>query len=335
MSKFLVQLALFTVLLIGGYFFIRQLTTDPNDTYEGFSYSYMSGIKIKHQRAESIKTPKLLFVGGSSFGYGIDSESIEKHTSVPVVNLGHNAGLGIPFLLYQAKSLMRKGDVVFLCIEYLMGKGDYRLIKEMCKEFPEVEKFPHWNLRDEIGANLSETREGLRNWVSNKEKQEDLEEKRAIEQIKKHGVEGLAGKFNKYGDVVYHLYDASFYTRPSDGFKASYRYWSELELINQFKKEAERMGVDVYFSYPPLAKSTFDRQTDLISRIDIDVRNIVDAEVINTYDQLVFDDSCFYDTEYHLTAYGRERRTKIFFETILNNTNVRKSVMRARDAQKQ
>jgi hypothetical protein len=77
MAKFLFQLAIFASLIVGGYVLIRNNTPVNTGVYGGFSYSYMSAIRIKHQRANSIKTPKVLFVGGSSSAYGIDSKKIE------------------------------------------------------------------------------------------------------------------------------------------------------------------------------------------------------------------------------------------------------------------
>lgn len=275
-----------------------------------------------------------MFVGGSSFGYGIDSESMEKNTSVPVVNLGHNAGFGVPFILAQAKKLMKKGDVVFLCIEYLMGEGDYRLIKKTCEEFPIVADLENPNAREELRAYLAETREGMNEWVSNKKEQVDLNEQHVIEEIKRTDGKSVDQLFNKYGDVILHLHREGFYSKPTDGIKTSYRYWKEIELLNQFKAEAETMGVDVYFSFPPHAKSSYERNIDLIRKIELDVRNDLEIEILNTPDELVFEDSYFYDTEYHLTTKGREIRTKMFFDMILNNDHARESVIRARDAQK-
>ena len=134
--------------------------------------------------------------------------------------------------------------------------------------------------------------------------------------------------------MIYHLDREGFYSKPSDATKATYRYWKEIELMNQFKVEAEAMGVDVYFSFPPHAKSNFDKNIDIIRKIELDVRTDLEVEVLNTPDELVFEDSYFYDTEYHLTKKGREIRTRKFFNMILNNEHARESVIRARDAQK-
>jgi hypothetical protein len=292
----------------------------------------MSAIRIKHQRANSIKTPKVLFVGGSSTAYGIDSKKVEDHISVPVVNLGHHAGLGVPFILSQAKKLMRKGDIVFLCLEYLMGPGDYRLIEQTCSVFPEVADLEKYDVRKEIQAHLSETRIGLIHWVKGDADYSYLKDRATLEAHIKNEYDGMA-YFNEYGDFIEHLTRPGYYTLPFAETKAQYRYWSEIELMNRFKTEAEAMGVDVYFNYPPLAKSMYDKNASLLEKIDKDMQNNLEIEIINTKEQLVFDESYFYDTEYHLTYEGRNIRMNMFFETIAKNKNTRASIKRAAKAQ--
>lgn len=333
MAKFLFQLAVFASLVVGGYVLIFNITPVNTGIYSGFSYNFMSGIQIKHQRANSIKTPKVLFVGGSSNAYGIDSKKMEDHISVPVVNLGHHAGLGVPFILDQAKKLMREGDIVFLCLEYLMGSGDYRLIEETCSVFPEVADLGKYDVRKEIQAHLSETRIGLAHWVKGDADYSSLKDRATLEDVISSEYDGVSN-FNKYGDFIGHLDQQGYYKFPFAETKVQYRYWSEIELMNRFKAEAEEVGVDVYFSYPPIARTMYDKNAGLLEKIGKDLQNNLEIEIINTKEQLVFDESYFYDTEYHLTYEGRDVRMNMFFETIAKNKNTRASVIRAAKAQK-
>jgi hypothetical protein len=333
MSKFLIQLVLFASLVAGGYVFIRENTPVSKDAYTGFSYYYMMGLRLKHERAKCITTPKIMFVGGSSYAYGIDSEFMENNTSVPVVNLGLHGGFGVPYILEEAKSLMRKGDVIFLCIEYFMGDGDYRLLQETFKYFPEVADFQQFPLKRDVISHINETRKGLHNWANNREKDKYSDDDISIAKAASHGqkVEGV--HFNKYGDINFN-YKESEYSMSPEQTKYSFRYWGvEIELMNEFMAEAKAKGVDVYFSYPPHAKSSFDKNVENFAETDKEIRRDLKIEILNTPEQLAFEDSFFYDTEYHLTAKGRDLRSKIMLETIANNKNARASVIRAGKAQ--
>ena len=59
MGKFILQSILFSILLIAGYWFIASHTSLSRGNYYGFSFGYMSGLKIKHQRAKEITQPKI------------------------------------------------------------------------------------------------------------------------------------------------------------------------------------------------------------------------------------------------------------------------------------
>lgn len=63
------------------------------------------------------KGPKLVFLSGSNGHYGVNAEQIEKATGIPTLNYASHAGLGT-YIFYDAKRILRKGDTVFLPLEY-------------------------------------------------------------------------------------------------------------------------------------------------------------------------------------------------------------------------
>jgi hypothetical protein len=73
---------------------------------------------IKYRIAQSISTPKLVVVSGSSALFGISCQMIQEDTGVPCVNGGTNAGLGIDYILWQARSLVKPKDIILLPLEY-------------------------------------------------------------------------------------------------------------------------------------------------------------------------------------------------------------------------
>ncbi len=61
---------------------------------------------------------RLLVVAGSNGLFGVRAQDIEKALGVPAVNLSTHAGLGLRFILSQAKTIARRGDIVVLALEY-------------------------------------------------------------------------------------------------------------------------------------------------------------------------------------------------------------------------
>lgn len=72
----------------------------------------------KQARAEALPAPRLLVAGGSSAMFGIDSQRLSQAFGRPAVNIGVNAGLGLPVILNQTLTVAEAGDVVIMALEY-------------------------------------------------------------------------------------------------------------------------------------------------------------------------------------------------------------------------
>lgn len=72
----------------------------------------------KQAHATTLNSSRLLVTGGSSAMFGVNSSMLEDTYSVPAVNLGVNAGLGLPIILNQMLSIARPGDLVIITLEY-------------------------------------------------------------------------------------------------------------------------------------------------------------------------------------------------------------------------
>ncbi len=78
----------------------------------------------KIDAAEKLSGRRLIIIGGSGAHYGFMGRRVSEITGVPAVNLGVHAGLGLPYLLYRAKQVLRPGDFAVLAIEPSLYDGD-------------------------------------------------------------------------------------------------------------------------------------------------------------------------------------------------------------------
>jgi len=76
--------------------------------------------QLKQASAEQVSGSRVLIVAGSNALFGIDSKIISEYWQRPTVNLGVNAGLGLPYILYKAKQIARPKDIIFLPMEYAL-----------------------------------------------------------------------------------------------------------------------------------------------------------------------------------------------------------------------
>ena len=85
----------------------------------------------KEKLATKARQPRMLIVAGSNALFGIDSSMLEKRYRMDVVNMGVNAGLLLPYVLYEAMKILHPGDVVLLPLEYPMFTYDGRPNEQM------------------------------------------------------------------------------------------------------------------------------------------------------------------------------------------------------------
>ena len=67
---------------------------------------------------ETVPSPRLIFVSGSSLYTSLDSKRIEDSLHVNVINTGLHAGIGLKYTLDDVADHVRKGDIVAIGAEY-------------------------------------------------------------------------------------------------------------------------------------------------------------------------------------------------------------------------
>ncbi len=96
------------------------------------SHWVFDAYQLKIAAANAIAGPRVLVVAGSNAMFGIDSKQLESFWNIPVVNLGVNAGLGLPYILAVSRRVARPGDVILMPLEYALylddGKPSSQLI---------------------------------------------------------------------------------------------------------------------------------------------------------------------------------------------------------------
>jgi hypothetical protein len=82
--------------------------------------------EIKRHRAAVTPSPRILIVAGSNALFGLDARQLGEAWNRPVVNMAVNAGLGLRYILWQAKDIARPGDTILLPLEYSLYVDDDR-----------------------------------------------------------------------------------------------------------------------------------------------------------------------------------------------------------------
>lgn len=119
MKRFCIQAILFVLCVVGVCAASCFLLPDA-----GLKRTMMGVGLDKMNRLKTVRGNRIVFVGGSNVAYGLDSVQIEHALKRPVVNMGLHAGLGTCFNLASVYPYLRRGDDVFLMIEFADFEGD-------------------------------------------------------------------------------------------------------------------------------------------------------------------------------------------------------------------
>jgi hypothetical protein len=316
MNKFLKKCSVFFAVILITVF---VLTTFQK---EGFTYNtYFAATIDKHKALDSILIPAIILAGGSNLAFGVDSREVEKATGMPVVNLSLNGALGLDFILNELKYSIKKNDIVILSVEYFLPeKGKYDFKKILSNFYPPAHKFYSRNYLSELEFYLEYDHKIFKNIFSTNSFL--FREAKAINPETQIYVREA---FNKNGDVISHLGKPNN-KQLNDRSRLVYRYWEGIENINKFCDFAASKNVGVFFVFPDYAISEYQRNTQSIHALESDLRKDLKAEIINSPADLVFADSCFFDTVYHLNKEGREQRTRKLVESIKANKHLQNCV---------
>jgi hypothetical protein len=308
MKKFLIKVALHSciivIIIIGTIAIVSPLIRDPN--------AYMAATIDKENRLHILNSHKIIFVGGSNLAFGIDSKSIENKFNYPVVNMGIHGGLGLSFMLKEALDGVKESDIVLLSTEYYLDdQPQLVVITQLLDLNPRAKQYIPIKIEDLIPFYA-------------------IDFHRCV-----HGLTRFAGEnftsdiyrrdaFTVEGDVISHLNKKS---SPIISEKINeIDYTHDLTLLNAFIDSVKIKKAKVYYLFPTYQKSSFALNKKAIDDFATLMEKNLKCSIINTPYSFQYNDSLFFDNEYHLNKRGRELRTaklveilgKGVFKTIIN-----------------
>lgn len=300
MYKFLLKIIIFiTLIVLSIYVVIFVINRDD------VNVAFVATIADKHHYAQSIHKPKIILVGGSNLAFGIASDSIEKALQKPVVNLGLYAGFGLTFVLREALSEIKKGDIVVLCPEYYLRIPGDNFSKQMAifayppaDDFVEYEGFINkLSLKAEFYSRYARNLIFLPNRIKSPTINDTIS--------------GYFRKgFNKNGDALSHLNNPS--VNPlGDLFDIKDEDYSlEIQQINQFIATIKYKQARIFWYYPSFSQVGYDKNEKKLLVYEKLIQDNINCPKLNHIKDEIYPIDCFYDTHFHLNAKCRLIRTE-------------------------
>lgn len=276
--------------------------------------TFLSAIADKHQYAQSIHEPKIILVGGSNLAFGIASDSIEKALEKPVINFGLYAGFGLTFVLKEALSEVKKGDIVVLCPEYYLRKPGDSFSKQMAVfAYPPADDFIEYdNSIDRLTVKAEFYSRYARNliFLPNRIKSPSINDT----------ISGYFRKgFNRNGDVLSHLNNPPVHPLGDLFDIKDENYSAEIQEINQFISDIKRKQASVFWYYPSFSQTGYNKNKKKLIIYEKLIQINVNCPKINHIKDEIYPVDCFYDTHFHLNAKYRLVRTEKLIKLLKQN----------------
>lgn len=297
MRRFLKNLLLFALLqlLVGGVL-VARFEPDPG--------SYIAATLDKNELLRTAPSPRLVFVGGSDLAFGLDSRRLEEALPYHVVNMGLHGGLGLDFMLAEARAGLRPGDVAVLSIGYdlFARSGTSDMLFEALEHRPESLALLSWG---DVGP-LLDSAVAHFGWVV----REGIRRLRGIP-LRGGRPPYARRSFNEYGDLVDHwemeprAWHASILP---DGVPR--RQLSEtIDKLNRFRADVAERGVRVFFTFVPIPREVFEERERDIRTVANRLSHEAAFPVILGPEEVVLPLDHFFNSVYHLSGEGSRRRT--------------------------
>jgi len=300
MKRFLIKIILLASLIFFAVLIINYRMLREKDDWS--LYSHEKNVILAYNRLKALgDTNKIIIIAGSNGGFSINSRMISDTFQIPVVNTSTHAGLGVRMQFEMYKDFLKKGDIIIFCPEYESGKGGLygssALFRILSTHMPWAYRrisLPQWLfLYKYIGIHYTET----------------LEHKTVKEFDGPYSAKAL----NEYGDVEYErnhkdsigLYDLCGIL--------------DVDVVNYYKylhTYAKENGIILIFLPPTFIASNFKtayNQIDSIAK-SLEQHGIAWQASPSNYS---FPDSLYFDTPYHMTQSGANKRTEVLIKDLL------------------
>ena len=271
-----------------------------------FENTFLGAMKIKIDRMESVKEPKIVVVGGSSVPFGVDSKQMEEMLGMPVVNFGLYATLGTKLMLDLSREYINEGDIIILAPEtdaqtysmFFGAEAAWQAADSDLSLLPKIAK-------DNFGAMLG----GAWKYAAQK-----IKYSLSDSPLDPEGVYNVKS-FDEYGDIIYlreynhmsSMYDSSLEIKPSpDMISAEF-----IAYVNEYVDYAESKGARVLFSFAPMNMDALsaDVTMEMLEEFTNYISENFKAELISDPNAYIYESGYFYDSNFHLNDAGAVMHT--------------------------
>ncbi len=267
--------------------------------------TFLGELKYKKQRLHGTEGNKIVFVGGSSLVFGIDSRQVAKYfPEYEVVNFGMYAALGTTVMYDLSVEDMEEGDILILTPEQdaqtLSNYFDAKLMWQAADGAPELLRCLNGDFAGQMLAAAPYFAAGK--WKMEMEGTE----------LKPDGIYSRS-YFNEYGDLqdtpaLENVMVSGWDANQPISFSEDVLSEEFVEKTVNYIHKLEERGVRVYYYFPPMNRMAMQDSEDgtrVIQEYGEYLTGALHCDLLGNPANALMDPEWFYDTNFHLNESGK------------------------------
>lgn len=259
----------------------------------------------KDSLLQNIKSPRIIFIGGSNLSFGLNSKMIKDSLGLNPINTGIHASIGLIYMMDNTLPYIQSGDIVVVAPEYTQFYGvDAYGGEELLRTIMEISPSDLIKLRKEQWANIIRY---IPKYSISKFKPTEYFN------VKESDIYGV-NSFNEYGDVYTHWKLQKQKFSPWGYISGQFNY-SVINQLYKFKKKLKEKGAVLFVTFPGFQSASFEKNRTQIMRIEVELKKR-DFSLLGTPERYIIPDSLMFDTPYHLSKKGVDYRTQLLIDDL-------------------
>ena len=263
----------------------------------------------KNELLKNTPSPRIIFVGGSNLGYGLDSKRIKDSLHLNPINTGIHINIGLKYMLANTLRFVKAGDIIILSSEYQQffgnladGEGElFSIITDVVPQTKTLLDYKQYFKLIRLAPEFAQTKliPLLLFYKYPPVSSISVYDRKA---------------FNAYGDAYIHWKLAGENPKPYPTIADSYNNDALQALIN-FQKEVYQKKAKLYVTFPGYQSSSFKVSVNAIKQVEQQLKDH-NFQLISTPEEYIMPDSLMFDTPYHLTKKGVDYRTGLLIKDL-------------------
>ncbi len=262
---------------------------------------------IKDSLLVHTQEPRIIFLSGSSIGFGLVSQMVKDSIGRNPINMGIHGGMGLYYLLDHTLPFVKKGDIVVLAPEYHQFYGNFcEGSEELVRVFfDNSNPMGYLNLRP---VQLRKTYVFLPRYALSKFTFSQYFNLKTHEFYSKRA-------FNQYGDVVQHW--GQTWPNPVVFQRIDGDYFNHdvMQAVVAFADAVKAKGATLYYTFPAYQDVSFEAGQQQIDQYWRELQK-QPLEILGTPERYRMTPDFIFDTPYHLNKAGMEKRTALLLEDL-------------------